>query len=88
MASSDDGGLYQMVGDLRPTVGMTTSAFAKIGKQDPFEAPGNALEGNRIHQRTPSRASDVHPDSARRDTFPRRPRSIHGLPRWDRAMAA
>jgi hypothetical protein len=31
MASSDDGGLYQMVGDLRPTVGMTTSAFAKIG---------------------------------------------------------
>jgi hypothetical protein len=37
------GELYQMVGDLRPTVGMTNPCFRQNReKQDPFEAPGNA----------------------------------------------
>jgi hypothetical protein len=42
MASFDGGEAYQMVGDLRPTVGTTLRFRQNREKQDPFEAPGNA----------------------------------------------
>jgi hypothetical protein len=56
------GELYQMVGDLRPTVGMTNPRFRRNReKQDPFEAPGNAA-GTQPHS-----SKDFQPDSAGRD---------------------
>jgi hypothetical protein len=55
--------LYQMVGDLRPTVGMTNPVSPKWGKAGPFEAPGN-VAGTQPHS-----SNDFQPDSAGRDTF-------------------
>src|SRR5258707_1650909 len=56
------GELSQMVGDLRPTVGMTNPRFRQNReKQDPFEAPGNAA-GTQPHS-----SKDFQPDSAAPD---------------------
>jgi hypothetical protein len=74
MASFDGGEPTKMVGDLRPTVGMTNLRFRQNReKQGPFEAPGNAA------RRQPDSSKDAvtrkqmfQPDSAGRDTFPRR----------------
>jgi hypothetical protein len=75
-ASFGSSGQYQMVGDLRPTVGMTNLRFRQNKeKQDRLGAPAMRLEGNRIHQRTSSRAS-------RRSTGQRRGRYVpSALPR-------
>ena len=63
MASFDGGELYQMVGDLRPTVGMTNLRFRQNReKQDPFEAPGNAA------RRQPDSSKDA---VTRKQTFNR-----------------
>jgi hypothetical protein len=65
-----------MVGDLRPTVGMTNPCFRQNReKQDLLKRPAMRLEGNRIHQKTPSRASS-------RSTGQRRARYVpSALPR-------
>lgn len=87
MASFGGGELYQMVGDLRPTVGMRNLRFRQNReKQDPLEAPGNAA------RRQPDSSNDaVTLKQTFNRTAPGAIRSLgaaeidfHGLPRWDR----